>query len=405
MNILVQKFGGTSVESYEKMNKICEIIKKYKDEKYDLVIVVSAMGRKGAPYATDTLIQLCKQANEDVSKRELDLIMSCGEIISGTLLVNILKSKKINSILLTGAQAGIITNEKYGDSSVIEVNPCRIKEELEKDNVVVVTGFQGITENGEVTTLGRGGSDTSAVIVGAGLDAKIVEIYTDVDGIMTADPRIEPNAKVIDYINYEEVFQMAEKGAKVIHPRAVEIAKNNNIVLKIKNTLNPGNGTSIGSYVSKEIDGYMSTNKDLMTGIANADGIIQVKITDCKESMFTQLLSDMEKNDISMDMINFFVKEKAFTIDEEKLKCLEKLFDKYEITYDIVKNCSKVTLIGSRINGIPGVMVRIVRVLSEEKIEILQTSDSRMTISCVIKQEDLRKAVNALHKEFNLSES
>lgn len=403
MNILVQKFGGTSVESYEKMNKICEIIKKYKDEKYDLVIVVSAMGRKGAPYATDTLIQLCKQANEDVSKRELDLIMSCGEIISGTLLVNILKSKKINSILLTGAQAGIITNEKYGDSSVIDVNPCRIKEELEKDNVVVVTGFQGITENGEVTTLGRGGSDTSAVIVGAGLDAKIVEIYTDVDGIMTADPRIEPNAKVIDHINYEEVFQMAEKGAKVIHPRAVEIAKNNNIVLKIKNTLNPGNGTSIGSYVSKEIDGYMSINKDLMTGIANADGIVQVKITDCKESTFTELLSDMEKNDISMDMINFFVKEKAFTIDEEKLKCLEKLFDKYNITYDIVKNCSKVTLIGSRINGIPGVMVRIVRVLSEEKIEILQTSDSRMTISCVIKQEDLRKAVNALHKEFNLS--
>lgn len=403
MNILVQKFGGTSVESYEKMNKICEIIKKYKDENYDLVIVVSAMGRKGAPYATDTLIQLCKQVNEDVSKRELDLIMSCGEIISGTLLVNILKSKKINSILLTGAQAGIITNGKYGDSSVIDVNPCRIKEELQKNKVVVVTGFQGITENGEVTTLGRGGSDTSAVIVGAGLDAEIVEIYTDVDGIMTADPRIEPNAKVIDHINYEEVFQMAEKGAKVIHPRAVEIAKNNNIVLKIKNTLNPGDGTSIGSYLSREIDGYMSMNKDLMTGIANADGIVQVKITDCKEATFTDILSDMEKNEISMDMINFFVKEKAFTIDEEKLKCLEKLLDKYDITYEIVKNCSKVTLIGSRINGIPGVMVRIVRVLSEEKIEILQTSDSRMTISCVIKQEDLRKAVNALHKEFNLS--
>lgn len=194
-----------------------------------------------------------------------------------------------------------------------------------------------------------------------------------------------------------------KKEPKVIHPRAVEIAKNNNIVLKIKNTLNPTNGTSIGSYLPKEIDGYMSINKDLMTGIANADGIVQVKITDCKESIFTDLLSDMEQNDISMDMINFFVKEKAFTIDEEKLECLEKLFDKYDITYDIVKNCSKVTLIGSRINGIPGVMVRIVRVLSEEKIEILQTSDSRMTISCIIKREDLQKAVNALHGEFNLS--
>ncbi|CAH2213968.1 aspartate kinase [Tepidibacter aestuarii] len=403
MSILVQKFGGTSVESYEKMNKVCEIIKKYKDDGHDLVIVVSAMGRKGAPYATDTLIQLCKEVNEDVSKRELDLIMSCGEIISGTILVNILKSKKINSVLLTGAQAGIITNGKYGDSSVVDVNPNRIKEELEKDNVVVVTGFQGVTENGEVTTLGRGGSDTSAVIVGAGLNARVVEIYTDVDGIMTADPRIEPNAKVIECINYEEVFQMAEKGAKVIHPRAVEIAKNNNIILKIKNTLNPGNGTSIGSYLSKEIDTYMNNNKDLMTGIANANGIVQVKIMDCEETIFTDVLSDMEQNDISIDMINFFVKEKAFTIDEEKSKCLEKLLDKYSINYEIVEDCSKVTLIGSRINGIPGVMVRIVRVLSQEKIEILQTSDSRMTISCLIKKKDLIKAVNALHREFNLS--
>lgn len=403
MNILVQKFGGTSVESYEKMNKVCEIIEKYKDNGHDLVIVVSAMGRKGAPYATDTLIQLCKQVNEHVSKRELDLIMSCGEIISGTLLVNILKSKKINSILLTGAQAGIITNGKYGDSSVLNVNPHRIKEELEKDNVVVVTGFQGITENGEITTLGRGGSDTSAVIVGAGLSAEIVEIYTDVDGIMTADPRIEPDAKVINSINYDEVFQMAEKGAKVIHPRAVEIAKNNNIILKIKNTLNPGNGTSIGPHLSREIDTYMNNERDLITGVANENNIVQVKIIDCKETIFTDILSDMQQNDISIDMINFFVKEKAFTIDEEKLNCLEKLFDKYDITYEIVKNCSKVTLIGNRINGIPGVMVRIVRALSNHSIEILQTSDSRMTISCLINQEDLRKAVNALHKEFNLS--
>jgi aspartate kinase len=329
--------------------------------------------------------------------------MSCGEIISGTLLVNILKSKKINSILLTGAQAGIITNGKYGDSSVLNVNPHRIKEELEKDNVVVVTGFQGITENGEITTLGRGGSDTSAVIVGAGLSAEIVEIYTDVDGIMTADPRIEPDAKVINSINYDEVFQMAEKGAKVIHPRAVEIAKNNNIILKIKNTLNPGNGTSIGPYLSREIDTYMNNERDLITGVANENNIVQVKIIDCKETIFTDILSDMQQNDISTDMINFFVKEKAFTIDEEKLNCLEKLFDKYDITYEIVKNCSKVTLIGNRINGIPGVMVRIVRALSNHSIEILQTSDSRMTISCLINQEDLRKAVNALHKEFNLS--
>jgi aspartate kinase len=147
----------------------------------------------------------------------------------------------------------------------------------------------------------------------------------------------------------------------------------------------------------------MNNERDLITGVANENNIVQVKIIDCKETIFTDILSDMQQNDISIDMINFFVKEKAFTIDEEKLNCLEKLFDKYDITYEIVKNCSKVTLIGNRINGIPGVMVRIVRALSNHSIEILQTSDSRMTISCLINQEDLRKAVNALHKEFNLS--
>ncbi len=403
MSILVQKFGGTSVESYEKMVKVSEIVKQYKEEGYKLVVVVSAMGRKGAPYATDTFIELCKKVNENTSSRELDLIMSCGEIISGTLLVNILKKIGINAVLLTGGQAGIITDGKYGDSTVVNIDPTRIRKEIDEDKVVVIAGFQGMTEEGEITTLGRGGSDTSAVIVGKGLNVDTVEIYTDVDGIMTADPKIEPNAKIIRNINYDEVFQMAEKGAKVIHPRAVEIAKNSNIVLKIKNTLNSSEGTNIGSFATEDIDSYRICNdKNLMTAIAHKNNIIQVLIKNCKEDSFTKILSEIEKQDISIDMINFFIEEKAFTIEENKLSILKEILDDYKVTYEIIENCCKVTLIGSRITGIPGVMAKIVRSLSGKGIKILQTSDSHMTISCLIKEEDLRLAVNALHEGFNL---
>lgn len=403
MNILVQKFGGTSVESYEKMAKVCEIIKDNKENGHELVVVVSAMGRKGAPYATDTLIELCKQANENIPSRELDLIMSCGEIISGTVLVNILKSRGIDSVFLTGGQAGIITDGRYGDSTVIGIDPNRILKELKEGNVVVVAGFQGITENGEITTLGRGGSDTSAVVIGKGLKVNTVEIYTDVDGIMTADPKIEPNAKIIKNINYDEVFQMAEKGAKVIHPRAVEIAKNSNITLKIKNTLNPKEGTNIGYYLTDDIDSYrVNGNKKLMTAIAHKNDIVQILIKNCKEEIFTKILNEIEKDNISIDMINFFIEEKAFVVDEHKLKSLKNILESYGVSYNIIENCSKVTLIGSRITGIPGVMAKIVRVLSKKDVRILQTSDSHMTISCLIKEDDLKNAVNALHEEFNL---
>ena len=403
MNILVQKFGGTSVESNEKMLKVSEIVKNAKAGAYDVVVVVSAMGRKGAPYATDTLIDLCKNVNEDVPARELDLIMSCGEIISGTILVNVLKKQGIDAVFLTGGQAGIITNGIYGDSSVTGINSTRIIEELKNSKVVVIAGFQGITEEGEVTTLGRGGSDTSAVIVGKGLGVEVVEIYTDVDGIMTADPKIEPKAKVIENINYDEVFQMADKGAKVIHPRAVEIAKNSNIVLKIKNTNNPSGGTCIGSFYGEHLDSYrQNDDNNLMTAVAHKNGVAQVIIKDCSEGVFTNVLNRLEENKISIDMINFFVKDKAFVVDSSNVKVLTSILTDSQITFEIIGDCSKVTLIGSRITGIPGVMAKIVRCLTKDNIKILQTSDSNMTISCLIKESDLKNAVGSFHKEFNL---
>lgn len=404
MTILVQKFGGTSVGSKEKMQEVCKIIKSYKDKGLDLVVVVSAMGRKGDPYATDTLINLCKEVNTNPSKRELDLIMSCGEIISGTILTNMLKGQGIDSVFLTGSQAGIYTNGQFSDSRIVDIKPERIYKELDEGKVVIIAGFQGITESGEITTLGRGGSDTSAVAIGKALGCKTVEIYTDVDGIMTADPRVEPEAKVLNSMDYEEVFQMADKGAKVIHPRAVEIAKSGGITLNIKNTLNPTyQGTKISGMAPKfEVNKDIETSKNHMTAVAHKSGLTQIKVK-TKEDTFTEIMSQIEENEISLDMINFFIEEKAFVIDTDKLEDLSKILKSNNLEFEVKENCAKVTLIGSKMTGIPGVMAKIVRALSKAKINLLQTSDSSMTISCLVEEKDMKDAVHSIHNEFNLN--
>ena len=399
MGILVQKFGGTSVASVEKMNDVCNIIEKYKKMGNDLVVVVSAMGRKGEPYATDTLINLCTNVNKKTKKRELDLIMSCGEIISGTILSSMLEERGIPSIFLTGMQAGIITTKVYSNSKIKEVNPTRIQRELDEGKVVVVAGFQGGTEDGEVTTLGRGGSDTSAVAIGKALGSETVQIYTDVDGIMTADPRIEPSAKILDYCDYEEVFQMAEKGAKVIHPRAVELAKNGDIVLEIKNTLNPTcKGTRIGLTRGVAND-YEDFQYRFMTAVTHKDNIAQVKVK-LSEELFSRILNEMEEKHINLDMINFFTEEKAFALEQNNISLVEEILQKYDVKYDIRKHCAKVTLIGSKVTETPGVIAKVVRALSKAGITLLQSSDSYTCLTCLVKEENMIETVHVIHKEF-----
>lgn len=400
MSIIIKKFGGTSLESIQRMRRVADIIQSCLDRGDQLVVVVSAMGRKGAPYATDTLIGLCKDiSGSDISIREMDMLMSCGEIISGVLLVHVLRDCGISAVLLNGAQAGIVTDDKFSNASVLEVDPKRIQSELEHGRVVIITGFQGITRDGEITTLGRGGSDTSAVVIGSALNAGVVEIYTDVEGIMTADPKIQPNARTIESINYDEVFQMAETGAKVIHPRAVEVAKNSNIVLKIKNTLSEGEGTSVGYNRGK--DTY-NMSKKLITAVASKDNVAQVIVNTSDIAIFSEILDEIKAQNISIDMINFFMVQKAFTVNSDEVSKIEETLKKHSAEYTIATECSKVTVIGDRITGIPGVMSRIVTALSGAGVDILQTTDSHMTISCLIKTEDVKKAVNSLHDEFAL---
>jgi len=397
MNIIVQKYGGTSVADKNTRDIIAKRAVNLSNDGYKVVIVVSAIGRNGDPYATDTLINVLKSANENVNARELDLIMSCGEIISSTIMANTIRKYGKNAISLTGFQAGIITDNNFSSAEVIRVNPDRILRLLENDNIVVVTGFQGITEDGEITTLGRGGSDNTAAILGSVLNAESIEIYTDVDGVMTADPRIVEDAKVLDKLTYDEVYQMAIDGAKVVDHKAVEVAKLHGKKLKIKNTFTDSKGTIIG-----DIEGEKIERENLITSITSKSDIIQyiiyVHTSDIKNE---ELLVAMENNSISMDMINFFEDKKIFTIEEFNKEKLNGILENLGLEYKTIENCSKIAVIGHRINGIPGVMKRIVLALSKEGIEILQSSDSNTTIWCLVESSNKNKAIKILHKTFS----
>ncbi|MDI3481186.1 MAG: aspartate kinase [Tepidanaerobacteraceae bacterium] len=246
MAIVVQKFGGTSVRTPENRKAALKHILKARDEGNDVVVVVSAMGRKGDPYATDTLIQLLESQGGPECPKKKDLIMSCGEIISSAVMAANIEASGVPAEAMTGFQAGILTTEEFGNADIININPQPVLEKLKQGKVVVVAGFQGQTEKGEITTLGRGGSDTTAVVLGGYLKADLVEIYTDVPGVAVTDPRIVPEAPFLSQISFKEMLALAENGAKVIHPRAVKAAMSFNMPFRIKSTFADGEGTLVG---------------------------------------------------------------------------------------------------------------------------------------------------------------
>ncbi|NOW02798.1 aspartate kinase [Clostridium beijerinckii] len=398
MKIVVQKFGGTSVSTEENRRKVIEKVKSAIKEGYSPVVVVSAMGRKGQPYATDTLLSLISDKFKNANKLAQDLLMTCGEIISSVVMSNDLYNAGIDAVPLTGGQAGILTDNNFTDATCIEVKPKKILELVSQGRIPVVTGFQGMTENGYLTTLGRGGSDTTASILGVALKASAIEIYTDVDGIMTADPRVVENANLIDVISYNEVFQLADKGATVIHPKAVEVAMEGNIPILIKNTMSNSKGTLINNFGDKG-------NDRIMTGIASQKNRIQISIRAVENQgnvKYKNVLDLLAANKISLDLINIFPDEQIFTINQVDKEILENVLNNANLKYTLIDNCSKVAVIGSRMNGIPGVMAKIIKALSDNNIEVLQTADSHMTIWCLVHSENEKEAINVLHKTFKL---
>ena len=396
--IIVQKYGGSSIKDTTRIKNIANRIKNYQSQGYQVVVVVSAMGK-----TTDTLLSLAKEISTSPSKRELDVLLSTGEQISIALLSMALNEIEIDTISLTGSQCGIKTDSVHSNARIENIDSKRILTEL-NNNVVIVAGFQGINEKGDITTLGRGGSDTSAVALAAALNAKKCEIYTDVDGIYSADPRIIPSAKKLDTISYDEMLEMAKLGAQVLHPRSVELAKNYQVKLEVKSSLNNNPGT--------KIIGEIDMEKIQIRGITSENSIARISITRVpdKPGIAYKLFKTLSDNSVSIDMIlqnltHENVNDISFTTPVEELNKvgpIVKDFAKNIGAEDVIikDNVSKISLIGTGILGHGEIASMFFETLSDLKINIEMISTSETKISCIIDKSHSLIATKKLHEIF-----
>jgi aspartate kinase len=403
--IVVQKFGGMCLETREKRELACDRINDALHGGFRVCAVVSAMGRKGEPYATDTLISLAQGVCGDVMARELDLLLSCGEIISAVLMVQELRSRGISAMALSGGQAGIITDTNFGEANILSIDPGHLKRHLEEGKVVVVAGFQGRAESGDITTLGRGGSDTTATALGAALDAAYVEIYTDVEGIMTADPRVVQSAKTIPLATYDEVAQLAWEGARVIHPRAVEIAHRAQTPVWVRALRKDSKKTLLTGGEKQDNPWLVLGNGRPVTGITYRTDLVQVILPGGGEvearADFPNCVFDALK-EISLDLINVFPDRVSFVIPKDKVQDALGRIKSLELPVEVQEGKAKVTVVGYGMHGRPGVMDTVIGALSRERIRVHASADSNITIACLIDQDCLPRAVNALHNAFHL---
>lgn len=407
MRTIIQKFGGTSVNTPELRLDIAARVHEALAAGLSSVVVVSAMGRAGDSYATDTLISLGRRHYPDLPLRELDLLMSCGELISSVLVAGALRSQGIDALAMSGAQAGILTDDRYSGAEIVSIQPDHLVRCLEQGKVVVVAGFQGITQIGDTTTLGRGGSDITAAALGAALGAEVIEIYTDVDGVKTADPRIVPEARTIDVVGHFEVCQMASEGAKVVHPRAVEIAMRNNVPLRVKSTHGGGPGTLIAT--GRRMGWPEIGESRPVTAVTHVPNLAQIRVLAPEGGFDPQadlrIFDAMAGAGISVDLINVSPELVGFTIGTHLADRAEAVLAQQGLRVETRRGCAKVSVVGLGMRGVPGVMAKVTRALAGEGIKILQTADSHATISCLVDGKDMEKSVIALHREFQLAQA
>lgn len=389
MGIIVQKFGGTSVKSAENRKAVLGHIVKAKEKGYDVVVVVSAMGRMGDPYATDTLIQLLKEQGGKINSKTQDLIMSCGEIISACVMASYLEAQGIEAEAMTGFQAGILTTQDFGNADIIKVDPEPILQKLREGKVVVVAGFQGITEKNDITTLGRGGSDTTAVVLGGYLKADFVEIYTDVPGIAVTDPRIVPDAPFISKISYEEVITMAENGAKVIHPRAVTAAKEFNLQVRVKSTFDESEGTLVGPEAS-----------DLtISGISLAKDKAFAKYE--RERAFTE--DDVIKlKNLSRDKTVYDGNEgeKVVLINDAGKDAAENLAEDLDAKVTFFDAMSKVSVVYKDAINASAVDEKIDEAVSKDEICVIAKKVLANYSAYIVKNDNAEKTVQVIYKTY-----
>jgi len=403
VGLVVQKFGGTSVGSAERIKHVAERVMEEKNRGNDVVVVVSAMGK-----TTDSLVKLAGEITEKPSKREMDVLLSTGEQITISLLAMALNEKNIDAISFTGWQAGMETEAVHGNARILNIKTERIEEHLMDGKVVIVAGFQGITEGGDITTLGRGGSDTTAVALAAALKADKCDIYTDVTGVYTTDPRFVKEARKLLSISYDEMLELANLGAGVLHPRAVEYAKNYQMPLVVRSSMEQEEGTIIEEEVSME-------QNLVVRGVAFEDNITSVTVFGLKDPLtsLSTIFSTLASHHINVDIIIQSLTESkgtnlSFSIKDsdlgETVKVLEE--NKAVLGYDRVaseQGLAKVSIVGSGMISNPGVAADMFKVLAEQDIVIKMVSTSEIKVSTVIEKSNMVKAVETLHDAFDLS--
>ncbi|ADU96347.1 aspartate kinase [Thermovibrio ammonificans] len=402
MALIVQKFGGTSMGSIERIRLVAQRVLEEKEKGNQVVVVVSAMAGE-----TDRLIELVKSITPEPNERDMDFVVSTGEQVSAGLLSITLNHLGHPAVALSGWQAGIKTDDAFTKARIISIDTERILKHLKEGKIVVITGFQGITEEGEITTLGRGGSDTSAVALAAALNADRCDIYTDVDGVYTADPRIVPEARKIPVLSYEEMLELASLGAKVLQIRSVEFAMKYKVPLRVRSTFQPDEGTLI-----KEEDETME--RVVVRGIAhnkNEARITVVRVPD-KPGIAAKLFDALAEANIPVDMIvqNVSVDgytDISFTVDKNDAQKAEKITQKVaqEIgAREVIRDdkIAKVSIVGLGMRSHAGVAGKVFETLANYGINILMISTSEIKISCIIDEKFTELAVRVLHEAFGL---
>lgn len=401
-NLIVQKYGGTSVGSIERIQNVAQRILRTRQAGNDVLVVVSAMAGE-----TDKLLKMAHEISEVPECREIDLLLSSAERVSAALLSLALHAAGCPAVSLTGRQMGLITDNTHTRARIKQIDAARAKSILKKNHVVVVAGFQGINEEGDVTTLGRGGSDTSAVALATALNARLCEIYTDVNGVYTADPRVVPGARKLDHVSYEEMLEMASLGAKVLQIRCVEFARNFNMPLLVRSSYNEGAGTLICKENPKMeqpvVSGVMcdkDQSKITITGVPDQPGIA-AKVFSALASvglsvdMIIQNVSAANHTDISFTLPTAQARE-AMRVMKEVVPEI----DAAEVSRD--SGIAKISIVGAGMRSHSGVAARMFETLSREGINIMMISTSEIRISCVVEKKYTELAVHVLHDEFGL---
>ena len=405
MPLIVQKYGGTSVADAGRIQSVARRMASRHETGDRLLVVISAMG-----HTTDELLALAGQISDQPEARELDILLSSGEMVSKTLLAMALHALDVDAISLSGAQAGLRTDALHGRARILAVEPARIQRELERGRVVIVAGFQGISEELEVTTLGRGASDTTAVALAAALGAERCEIYTDVDGVYTADPRVEPAARRLRDISYDEMLELSSLGATVMHPRAVELGAVYDVPIIVASSFGEGSGTLIHGGVTME-----EFNK--VRSIAHDSDVAKVTVRGVPDrvGIAAGIFEPLADQHISVDTIvqNASVEkltDLTFTVSVGDLKKATAIVERLATNIgasDVVADdgLGKVSIVGTGMTSAPGYAARMFRTLSDAGVNIDLISTGEIRITCIIRRPDVERSVQALHKAFELEKA